>query len=607
MSSVSPSSKTSQSPKMDQASQSAQTITCNVQIGKAGCLPGDTVPLNISINHTKLVRSLNGIIVTLYRQARTEMHPHLPVTAVGKDEKFEDYYPRSKSGLGGMSLSAAGSSQVWRKDLSQTSSPLYVNPQSMSAEVKVNVRIPDEAFPSIRNAPGDMISFKYFIEVIIDIHGKLAHHASTLLGPNLNGVLNSPTGASTDTFSNEPRGQVMTAWGTNCIDTSTLQRERNALVICNNLIVGTKDSAKSRSKRKQEAGAPNSEEYGYAKPQQINGWSQPEYDAHQQEGYSDGYYEAYDGYEYGYEHGYGQNYDPSYYDPSWNYEDDYNYRQASSNHDFAVDTDPILPLPSVADERHLSEKERLRRAEQQLLPSRPPDFDGDSSATHAFGITPTAPYLPPESDFDNPMAYREAVARTHHSETNASFLNPAADHHLPTYSPHDHQQSCAPRHNPSADSSNTASTTVLAPAGASRPSTDDKQELERRRLQDLASAPDTTPSHLPDPGAAAPLIQAIEGSGLGTLPAEQVSDPSLQSEPSAPDADEVESSITPTSGKERSCPPDADGHHLDRAPPSPISTEKLWERPWDSNSGEADGRQAGNATGPEPNHDQSQR
>ena len=592
---------------MDQASQSAQTITCHVQTEKAGCLPGDIVPLTISINHTKLVRSLNGIIVTLYRQARTEMHPHLPVTAVGKNEKFEDYYPRSKSGLGGMSLSAAGSSQVWRKDLSQTSSPLYVNPQSMSTEVKVNVRVPDEAFPSIQNAPGDMISFKYFIEVIVDIHGKLAHYTSTLLGPNLNGVLNSPTGAPAETFPNESSGQVMTAWGTNCIDTSALQRDRNALVISTNLIVGTKDSAKSRGKRKQEIGAPGSEEHDHANTQQVNGWSQSENDAYQQNGYNDEYYEAYDGYDYGYEHGYGQDYDPSYYDPSWNYEYDYNYHHASSNYDFAVDTNPVLSLPNFPDHRHLSEKERVRRAEQQLLPSRPPYINGDSSATQTLGITPTAPYLPPESDFDNPMAYREAVARTHHDPNQASFLNPSADHHLPTYSPHDLQHSSMPRHNPSADSSNSASTTVSALPGASQPSTDDKQELERRRLQDLASAPHTASNRPLGLGGAAPLTETPGSSGPSAPPADQVGDPSLQAEPSAPGADEVESSVTPTGGKERFRLPHTDRHHADEAPPSPISTEQVWERPRESSSGEGDSRQTVNVTSRDPNHDPTQR
>ncbi|KAG9824605.1 hypothetical protein KCU63_g16504, partial [Aureobasidium melanogenum] len=57
-------------------------ITATVELLKGACLRGDSFPVRISINHTKHIKSINGIIITLYRQARVDMHPALPLGPV---------------------------------------------------------------------------------------------------------------------------------------------------------------------------------------------------------------------------------------------------------------------------------------------------------------------------------------------------------------------------------------------------------------------------------------------------------------------------------------------------------------------------------------------
>ena len=89
------------------------------------------------------------------------MRPSIPLGPIekGKEGKYEDYYPRSYTGLGGLSLSGAGSNHVFRKDLYQSMSPLFIDPQTFTAEIHAKVRVPDEAFPTIATVPGSMISF----------------------------------------------------------------------------------------------------------------------------------------------------------------------------------------------------------------------------------------------------------------------------------------------------------------------------------------------------------------------------------------------------------------------------------------------------------------
>ncbi|EGC42656.1 conserved hypothetical protein [Histoplasma capsulatum var. duboisii H88] len=154
-----------------------RTITATTELSRPGGVPGDVLPVKITIQHTKPIRSPNGIIITLYRQGRIDYHPAIPVgyTEKGKKPVFEDYYPKSRTGLGGLSFGATRSSSVFRKDLTQIFAPLIVDPVTLMATVKTSIRIPEDTFPTITHVPGGMISFRYYLEVVMD----LRHHPQT--------------------------------------------------------------------------------------------------------------------------------------------------------------------------------------------------------------------------------------------------------------------------------------------------------------------------------------------------------------------------------------------------------------------------------------------
>jgi len=393
------------------------------------------VQLTINVSHTKAVKSLHGVIVTLYRQARVDMHPNLPVTLADKKEQYEDYYPRSKTGLGGLSLSAAGSSQVWRKDLSQTFAPLYVDPMTMTAEVKAAVRVPDDVFPTIRNVPGDMISFRYFIEVIIDIHGKLN---SSEWSRNLNiSAPQSAYPASPGVDGIDTRDPILTAWGSNCIDTAPMRRHKDAIALHCDLLVGTRHSLKALGKRRASASdtqssitAPTRFEAlsgrGHAIAEQLSPTKQPfQTDLQGQEDYppDEGYW-GYDGHWYSHDEGYGPQEDQEQYGHAYQHgwEQGYalafgqvhgmsgygpptGYGEPSVSHNGAPLPQfyPAVPPPNTQD-ANLSEKEQLRRAEATLLPSAPPMM-GEASANVDDGA-PSAPLIPEEAHLHQPRIPR---------------------------------------------------------------------------------------------------------------------------------------------------------------------------------------------------------
>src|ERR1700712_3474818 len=129
------------------------------------------VPIRVSVTHTK-ADSRGLVIATLYRLARIDMHPPLPLpsrSGKGKKMEYEDVYPKSRTGLGGLYFSAASPNSAFRKDLAQTSTVLILNPSTMTAHITTSLKIPDTSFPSISNVPGGMISFTYHIEVVVDL------------------------------------------------------------------------------------------------------------------------------------------------------------------------------------------------------------------------------------------------------------------------------------------------------------------------------------------------------------------------------------------------------------------------------------------------------
>ena len=359
----------------------SRNITAVIQSLRGGCLRGDYIPVKISIDHTKYIKSMHGIIVTLYRQARVDTHPVLPLGPMSDSEnrKREDYYPKSVTGLGGLSLSGAGSSHVFRKDLAQVIMPLIVDPRSLTAEITAKVRVPEECFPTITCVPGSMISFKYYIEVVVDIQGKLAggDRYFAQAGSNEENIYGSPPEG--DEYSTTLRTGPPVA-GARIVDTAPIRRDRSVISSSLEVIVGTRDSDRKKLKAKAQA-MPEEDRSETSIPtptaalRSVTTRSITTEDATQTSS------------------------SPSPY----NHRDEGPYFAAADSRLEEPGDNPALEFvapPAVNfDGEGLTEKERIRRAEAALLPSQPPGMQVSTSEADAS----SAPYL--EDSYPQPLPH----------------------------------------------------------------------------------------------------------------------------------------------------------------------------------------------------------
>ncbi|QIX00264.1 hypothetical protein AMS68_005781 [Peltaster fructicola] len=355
--STSPNASFVSRPTHSKSGHGHKTINTLIESCSGGCLRGDQLTVKVLVHHTKYMKSMNGVIVTLYRHARVDTQPALPIGPIekGKNDSKQSYYVKSVTGLGGLSLSGAGSAHIFRKDLAQTTMPLVVNPTSLVADVTAKLRVPEEAFPTIAGVPGAMISFKYYIEVIVDIQGKL----STPINPlrELTSTNMTPADSYETDYSNAA------AHPTRILDTTYVRKDKTVVCSVFEIIIGTVDSERRKGKQKVVATEVPREEPVVSLPSHP-----PAFDSVQPLNTPNGYI-------------------PARY-PS-NAPTD--YVSYTDTHDHVT----AYAAPPIPDESQLSEKERLRLAEARLLPSQPPGLEGD-----AEGIIPgaTAPQLDDEYD-----------------------------------------------------------------------------------------------------------------------------------------------------------------------------------------------------------------
>ena len=397
-----------------------RTITAKTELLQGGCLPGDTLQIRISVDHMKPVKSMQGLIITIFRQGRIDTHPALPIgpTESSGRRQYEDYYPRSRTGLGGLSLSSAGSSRVFRQDLAQTITPLIIDPHTLNANIKTSIQMPDHAFPTITCVPGAMISFKYYVEIVIDLRGKLGGQDRFL--PYLS-ITNAPQHSYGEPKISKIEGVDGVSYsatpGFNYLITDQIRRTKGVVFTTTEVIVGTRDSARSDQngtlEPPQETGdhqaldvtSPTSQCQTASQEHRTNWQNPPE-----------------------------------------------STRSGSQA--------PIFPPPDV-DELQ-DEKSQIRRAEERLLPSSPPQDDEIPAAA----IVPTAPLAYDEEDFVNRYGF--------------GALAPAYDG-IPASSRNNNVLS-----SPSQSPRETVAASLRQPPGPR----DDKNELEFQRLQGLRSAPE---------------------------------------------------------------------------------------------------------------------
>lgn len=418
----------------------AHGVSASIELLRGGCLPGDMLPLHIFVSHMKAIKSLQGIIITLYRLARVDTHPAIPIgrSQDGKKLEYEDYYPKSRTGLGGLSLSSAGSSKAFRQDLNQTFAPLIVDPRSLTAVVKTSVKVPDDLFPTIGTVPGQMISFKYYVEIVVDLRGKLAgqDRVRSQLGivsgasgygnadPRVSGI----DGSSALVFP--------LASGFGCLDTSQIRRERSVVSWPFEIVVGTQDSERRRGKQNEDTQMSDSTQSRtpMVTTRSSTASVRP-----------------------------GNNYDIHDNVTPWRHGSKSYFKNpenlANAPQYIHIPQTALIPPPDFEEE--VDEKTRLQRAEQRLLPSQPPD---QSSAPEP--PQPSAPEAVDHEDFVYRYRLHQPVSSGSHSTHPETVVPPSST-----------------RLN---EGNQEAHGLVQAPSGTN----EDKQELEMRRLQMAASSPE---------------------------------------------------------------------------------------------------------------------
>jgi len=426
---------------------SDRAITATVSLLKGGFLPGDSIPITISVSHTKPIKSMCGVVLTLYRIGRLDPEPvlltptstsNMTTTTTNAASKRrsrphgENMYPHSRTGLGGLSLTSAGTNHVFRMDLAQATVPLLISPTTLTAAIKTSLRIPGEdeggvqVIPTIANVPGGMIDFRYHVEVLLDLQGKMASAADG--GSAMAALLPRMTSQVSYGFGQPEAGAMGVAnaatqkggAGACFIDTEVLRRERNVVACAFHVVVGTRDSERARERgreweRKAEDGqvremmpqAHGDAGLGHHAGQHIDPHSavgdRPMSEAyrHRESGYHEQLsHPQYDGHAPDpREHSRSGQLDPHHVDleatpAPTNQHQPLRQRQHQGHANEPPPPIASIPLPDLDEPE--DEKARLRQAEARLLPSAPPTEDADAeSDANAAGllrrIVPSAP------------------------------------------------------------------------------------------------------------------------------------------------------------------------------------------------------------------------
>ncbi|KAI6881250.1 hypothetical protein KC318_g16828 [Hortaea werneckii] len=340
-----------------------------------------------------------------------------------------------------------------------------------------------------------MISFKYYVEAVVDIQGRLSGPDRPLAALGLAGP-HPPGGGGSE---GADPSAAFAPYGSSVVDTAPIRRDKSVVTCTFELVVGTRDSDRRKGKRKAD---PVSENEQTQQPFQTEQHTHPQAHAgaHEEEDEQPAeYWQNGDGYYYD-QQWYQQWYAPDTY--SYPYED--GYFDYYNHHPY--EPPPAVPLPQLPDESQLTEKERVRRAEERLLPSQPPGMDAGPSSDASQG--PTAPYLAEEADrldaSPPPGPSAPSYDEVSGSGPSASIAN---SHPLDASS---RRHSTVPAYEPPEPGSSSQRTVRAV---------EDKLELERQRLQAEASAPpdndDTAgpANNLPFGEPSAPFLeQASEGS-----------------------------------------------------------------------------------------------
>ncbi|SPN96736.1 related to pH-response regulator protein palF/RIM8 [Cephalotrichum gorgonifer] len=473
----------------------AKTITATIDLPKGGYLPGDTIPVRVTVQHIKRIKSMHGVIVTLYRMGR--LNPSGAQSSSSNTPTANSQGSWKKS-----SRSTPKTTTIYRKDLCQTMAPLLIDPKSLSTVVSVSVKVPEDSFPTIRGVPRELLTFRYHVEVIVDLGGRLEGQLQgSGAGPQTrSGVFTGDGGAM------EGGNSMYTSWLTNVVNTDHLRTEKGVIYDGIEIVVGTVDSTRLRGKVRRTLSHPNASSTSQEEVYSPQRGDAPEYPNTN-----------------------GNHY-PTPRLPSSNYTttppppppDEHpspalrhphsppppppplpaTHQPAHSRSPPSAPAPEYVPRANLPDVNNLSEKERVRWQEQLLLPSRPPQ-----------GPSEAAPTAPSPSDPGPSASAPSAPLGENIYDADDARSAPSAPSAPPPDDPAEPEGPSAPTLDD-----------VEAPLSPNEP---DKLEVERQRLMNEASAPPEFPS---DSGASGSGGGVGSSSGAGQASTEEPSAPVLPDE-----------------------------------------------------------------------------
>ncbi|MCJ1421531.1 ph-response sensor protein [Xylographa parallela] len=402
-------------------SRAGKAIRIQVDLLRGGCLPGGEATVRVTVNHVRAVRSLHGVIVTLHRMSYIDREPSTTIKASKRTKLGLDAVPKSRTGFGGLVFSSEDPNMTFRANLAQNTTHLIVDPETLSATVTQSVRVPEEVFPTVTNVPGNLLIFKYYVEVIVDVQAKLASQNSYFNWyVQANGSFDTPK--NTVAFDYQR--------------TSVFRRDASVIACDMPLIIGTKDTTPKLLKQPAIviAGHLPTVHPGTIQLQH----NQPDRRApprHRNQEFWDTVQR------------------PS--TPGNDTQDE--STEQSTNQEIR----PKSQLQSSPDEL-VDEKTRLRRAAELLLPSAP-SLEEDHDCTGSSGLRSPEPSAPTEYELHN--GGEETILASIREVVRISST-----------------------HEDSARQDINAGTSEIS--SATNRTQDDKQEMERRRLMAMVSAPE---------------------------------------------------------------------------------------------------------------------
>lgn len=118
-----------------------KTATISVNLPHSGFKIGELIPVKVDVDYYKDFHHSAGLITTLVRICR--------VNGANSDEILETY----------------------RKDICQSVSPLYIDPETHNASITVYLKVPIDAFSTFTSLQ-KFFTFQYYVEVLVNLSRK---------------------------------------------------------------------------------------------------------------------------------------------------------------------------------------------------------------------------------------------------------------------------------------------------------------------------------------------------------------------------------------------------------------------------------------------------